>query len=263
MSATWIDSHAHLEDKAFDEDRAAVLERAREAGVAEVVNIGTDVARSRAVLALAREHAGLWAVVGVHPHHARSWDDAARAALVELAADPRVVGIGEIGLDYHYDFSPREDQARAFAAQLILADELDLPIVIHCREAMADTLAQLDAHKTSPYRGVFHCFGGDVDEAQAVLARGFHVSFTGPLTYKKADATRAAAKAVPLDRQLVETDCPYLAPVPRRGKRNEPALVVHTAARLAELHDVSVEQLAEITRANTRALFTRMQDADL
>ncbi len=257
MPPTWIDSHAHLDAAQFAGEVPLVVERARAAGVTDVVDIGTDVDSSRAVVALAEAHAGLWAVIGVHPHHAQRFDALAPAALTELAAHPRVVGYGEIGLDYHYDFCPRDVQREAFARQLELAAALSLPIVIHCREAMADTLAVLDAHGPR-HAGVFHCFAGDADEARAVVARGFHVSFTGPITYPKGEDRRAAARAVPLDRLLVETDCPYLSPIPHRGKRNEPAFVVHTARALAQVHGLTEEELSRVTRANTLALFTRM-----
>lgn len=254
----WIDSHAHLNAKQFADDLDATVERMRAAGVGEVINIGTDLEDSAVVAAMAEQREGFWATVGVHPHNAKGWDASSAEALRALAARPRVVGIGEIGLDYHYDFAPRDVQAEVFAEQLRLADALELPVVIHCREAMADTLAILDAHKDGGYRGVFHCFGGDAEEAGEVLRRGFHVSFTGPVTFKKAEATREAARAVPLERMLVETDCPYLAPVPKRGKRNEPAFVVHTAAKLAELHEQPLERFREQMARNTRALFPRM-----
>lgn len=258
---TWIDTHAHLEDAQFDTDRDEAIARAREAGVTEIINVGIDVARSRRVLELAHAHDGLWAVVGVHPHNADGYDDEQREAIRGLAADPKAVAIGEIGLDFFRDWSDPDAQRRAFRDQLALADELGLPIVIHCRDAQEETVAMLDAHRRTPYRGVFHCFGGTPAEAEAVLERGFHVSFTGPVTFKKADDRREAARAVPLDRVLTETDAPYMAPVPKRGKRNEPAFVVHTARALAALYEVDEAEFSRITRENTYRLFGRMAPA--
>lgn len=269
----WIDSHAHLGAEPFADDLDDVLARAVEAGVTEVVNIGTQLDDSRALVELAREVAGragaprLWSTVGVHPSHADRWDDSSADALRALAAAPEVVGLGEIGLDFYWDSNPPEDVQRAvFAEQLALADELALPIVIHCRDALPQTLEVLDAHaarrgQAGGYRGVFHCFGGTAADVPGLLERGFHLSFTGPVTFKKAEATREAARAVPPERLLVETDCPYLAPVPRRGKRNEPAYVVHTARKLAELHGIAEADFAALTTATTRALFAKMQGA--
>jgi len=254
----WIDSHAHLEDKAFDEDRQAVIDRALAAGVCAIINIGINIARSAQVVELARLHDPLWAVVGVHPHDADGYDAGARAEIAGLAEAPKVVAIGEIGLDFFRNHSDPENQREAFRDQLALADELDLPIVIHCRDALPETLEVLDEHRRSPYRGIFHCFGGNPVEAEAVLERGFHISFTGPVTFKNGQDRREAARVVPLDRILVETDAPYLAPTPKRGKRNEPAFVVHTGRALAELFEMEEATFAQITRENTHRLFDRI-----
>jgi len=252
-----FDSHAHLDFADFAHDRDDVLERARTAGVAGVVAVGSGrgLESRAAAAALAQRHADVWATVGIHPHDADLADDAALAALRELAARPRVVAIGEIGLDYHYDHAPRPRQRDAFAAQLRLAREVGLPVVIHTREADDDTLAILRTEGV-PRGGVLHCFSGDERLAAAGLALGLFVSFSGILTFPKAERLRAVARdVVPLDRTLLETDSPYLAPVPLRGRRCEPAYVAHTARKLAELHGTTLEATARITTANVRRLF--------
>jgi TatD DNase family protein len=256
-SAALFDSHAHLDFADFDGDLDGVLQRARAAGVAGVIAVGSGrgLESRTAAVALAGRHPDVWATVGIHPHDASLADDAAVAALRELAAQPRVVALGELGLDFHYDHSPRPRQREAFAAQLRVARELGLPVVVHTREADEDTLAILRAEGV-PHGGVLHCFSGGEPLARAGLELGLHVSFSGILTFPKADALRAVARdVVPLDRTLVETDSPYLAPVPHRGRRCEPAHVVHTARRLAELHGLTLEDVARITTRNARRLF--------
>lgn len=257
MPPTLIDTHAHLDDGRFADDLPAVLDRAAAAGVQRTVTIGIDLATSRAAVALAARFPALAAAVGVQPNHAAEaaagdWD-----AVAALAADPRVVAVGETGLDRHWDRAPFPLQEDYFARHLDLARRLGKPVVIHCREAEADMVRVLreafDRH--GPVRGVMHSFTGDAATAAACLGMGLHVSFAGMLTYKTAADLRAVAAGVPLDRVLVETDSPYLAPVPVRGKRNEPAYVAHTAACLAGLHGVSVEAIAEQTTRNARALF--------
>jgi TatD DNase family protein len=252
-----IDTHAHLDDEQFAADLPAVLERARAAGVGRVVAIATTADSSRACLALAGRHPGLAASVGIHPNHAAQaaagdWD-----AVAALAADPRVVAVGETGLDRHWDYTPFATQEDYFARHLELGRATGKPVVIHCREADADVLRMLrdafDRH--GPVRGVMHSFVGDAAMARECLGMGLYLSFTGMLTYKNAAALREVAATVPLDRVMVETDCPYLSPVPLRGKRNEPANVVHTAVCLAGLHGLTPEAMAERTTANARALF--------
>lgn len=253
----FFDSHAHLDFADFDGEVDAVLRRARDAGVAGVIAVGSGrgLESRAAAVALAGRHADIWATVGIHPHDADLADDAAVAELRGLAARPRVVAIGEIGLDYHYDRSPRPRQREAFAAQLRLARELRLPVVIHTREADDDTLAILRGEGV-PWGGVLHCFSGDERLARAGLDLGLCISFSGILTFPKADRLRAVARdVVPLDRTLVETDSPYLAPVPFRGRRCEPAYVVQTARKLAEIHGATPEATARITTANARRLF--------
>ena len=246
---TLVDSHCHLDDPKFDEDRKQTIERARAAGVERLLAIGTGSGPPdlEAALRLAEKFNFISATIGVHPHDAAKATEETFERLRELAADPKVVAIGEIGLDYHYDFSPRSVQREVFGRQLTLAGEMRKPIVIHTREAWEDTLAQVMDLR---YGGIMHCFTGDAEQARQALDRGFHLSFGGVLTFPKAESVREAARLTPDDRLLVETDCPYLAPVPHRGKRNEPAFMVETVRRLADLRSCSPEHIADITTRN-------------
>jgi TatD DNase family protein len=250
-----VDSHCHLDDEKFDTDRAQVIERALAAGVEMMMAIGTggelDVAIQQA-----ERYPFIYATIGVHPHDAAKATPDTFARLRDLAAHPKVLAIGEIGLDYHYDFSPRDVQRSVFQRQLELAAEFGRPIVIHTREAWEDTMAQVT---NLPHGGIMHCFTGDAVQARQALDLGFHLSFGGVLTFPKAESLRQAAQITPEDRLLVETDCPYLAPVPHRGKRNEPAFVVDTARRLAEVRGVAPELIAECTTRNFRNLCLRRQ----
>jgi TatD DNase family protein len=252
-----IDTHAHLDDEQFAGDLPAVLERARAVGVVQVVAVATSAASSAATFDLASRYPGLFPTAGIHPNHITqeppgAWDEA-----VSLAGGGQVVGVGETGLDRHWDDTPFAQQEDYFARHLELGRRLGLPVVIHCREAEADVLRMLreafDRH--GPLRGVMHSFVGDKAMAGECLAMGLHLSFAGMLTYKNAAALRETAATAPLDRVLVETDSPYLAPVPVRGRRNEPAHVAHTAACLAGLLHLSPDELAERTTANARTLF--------
>jgi len=249
-----IDSHCHLDDKQFDPDRAEVFARARESGVERMMAIGTGNGPPdlEAALRLARQHDFIYATVGVHPHDASKATPETFAALEALAAETKVLAIGEIGLDYHYDFSPRDVQRDVFIQQLKLAGMAGKPIVIHTREAWDDTLLVLREHWSGT--GIVHCFSGGAEEARQALDLGFYLSFGGVLTFPKAEVLREAARMVPEDRLLVETDAPYLAPVPKRGKRNEPAFVVETARRLAEVRGAAPERIAEVTTANFERL---------
>jgi TatD DNase family protein len=252
-----VDSHCHLDDSKFDEDREQVIERARAAGVERLMAIGTGDGPPDLEVAVrqADRYPFLYATIGVHPHDASKATDEAFARLADLARHPKVLAIGEIGLDYHYDFSPRDVQRAVFERQLAVAADAGKPIVIHTREAWDDTLAVLRASWRGG--GIMHCFTGDEAQAREALELGFHLSFGGVLTFPKADAVRAAARLTPDDRLLVETDCPYLAPVPHRGKRNEPAFLVETVKRLSEVRGQSTEQVAEITTANWERLCLR------
>jgi len=241
----------------FAADRAAVLAHAAAAGVSTMITIGAGgplEANERAV-ALADEHAAIYATVGVHPHEAAIITDAVLADIEVLARRPKVVAIGETGLDYYYDNSPRPQQRAAFARFIQLARSVGLPVVIHLRDADPDALEIMRAEGARDAGGVIHCFSGDAASARAFLDLGFHISFSGIVTFKNAEPLRAAARIVPADRLLIETDAPFLAPAPYRGRRNEPALVVQTAAVLAEVRAEPLESVAEHTRQNTRRLF--------
>ena len=255
----FVDTHCHLDGKGFDADREAVIERARAAGVEWMVAIGTGDGPPdlEAGIRLADAHPFIYATVGVHPHEAAKATDETWPQLQALTAHPKCVAVGEIGLDYHYDFSPRETQKDVFVRQMQLARDAKLPIVIHTREAWDDTIALIRENWDSALGGIFHCFSGGPGEARQVLDLGFHVSFSGIVTFPKATDIHEAARMVPDDRLLIETDAPYLAPVPYRGKRNEPAYVQHTAARISELRGVPVEEIAALTTGNAKRLCLR------
>ncbi|MEW6033092.1 MAG: TatD family hydrolase [Bacillota bacterium] len=257
-----FDTHCHLADRAYARDLDEVLARARASGVVGLACVGYDVASSRAAVELAGRHDHVWAVVGVHPHHAREAGRDFIGELRLLARRPRVVAIGEAGLDFYRDLSPRPVQKDVFRRQVDLALELGLPLVVHDRDAHEETLDVLSrAYGGSrpgdrPIRaGVMHCFAGDAAKARVCLDLGFHLSFAGPITFPKAERAREAAAATPLGSLLVETDCPYLAPQSRRGRRNEPAFVVEVAAALAAVKGVAPEEAAARTTENARRLF--------
>jgi TatD DNase family protein len=252
-----VDSHCHLDSAEFNEDRDAVIERAIAAGVEHMLAIGTGDGPPdlEAGLRLADKYPAFYATIGIHPHHAAKAGPADFRRLADLLAHPKVLAIGEIGLDYHYDFSPREVQKSTFIQQMEIAASAKKPIVIHTREAWVDTLALIEQHWTPHGRGgIMHCFSGGSGEARRALDLGFYLSFGGIVTFPKALAVQEAAKTAPRDRILIETDAPYLAPVPKRGKRNEPALIVHTARKLAELRGESYEELCNTTAENFRRL---------
>jgi len=252
-----VDTHAHLDDEQFREDLPAVLARAAAAGVAGIVTIATTAPSSAVCIALAGRHPSLWATVGIQPNHLTQAQPDAWDEVMRLAREPRVVAVGETGLDRHWDYTPFAQQEDYFARHLDLARKHKLPVVIHCREAEADVVRMLreDFERHGPVRGVMHSFTGDWTTAAACLAMGLYISFAGMLTYKNAQALRDVAAQVPLDRSLVETDSPYLAPVPVRGKRNEPAYLVHTIACLAALHQAPVADIAAAATRNARSLF--------
>jgi TatD DNase family protein len=257
---TFIDSHCHIDGPEFDDDREEVISRALAAGVTTMLVVGTGDPHSGAferAVELAQQHQEIYAAIGVHPHDAKLFDDAAEDRLLRLLEQSkRVIAWGEIGLDYHYDHSPREIQRQVFRRQLRLARQQKLPVVIHSREANEETIAILREELTGHERaGVLHCFGGDLAMAQAAIELGFFISFAGNLTFKKAEDLREIARQLPLERLLIETDCPYLTPVPFRGKRNEPARVVETARFLASLLGQELEEIGRITSANFGRLF--------
>jgi len=253
-----VDSHCHLDDEQFDADREETIARARAAGVEMMMAIGTGGGPPdlEAAVRLAERYRFIHATVGVHPHDAAKATEETFARLAELARHPKVQAIGEIGLDYHYDFSPRDVQRAVFERQLALAAEAGKPVVIHTREAWEDTLEVLRAQWRGG--GIMHCFTGTEQHAREALDLGFHLAFGGVLTFPKAEETRQAARITPADRLLVETDCPYLAPVPKRGKRNEPAFLVETVRRLAEVRGVTPETIAEQTYVNFQQLCLRV-----
>ena len=255
-----IDSHVHLDDAKFDADRDATIERALAAGVERMMAIGTGNGPQDLEVAvrLADRYPFIYATVGVHPHDASKATPETWTRMCALAAHPKVLAVGEIGLDYHYDLSPRDVQREVFERQLALAAECAKPIVIHTREAWDDTLAILGAQWRGG--GIMHCFTGNETQARQALDLGFHLSFGGVLTFPKAEEVRRAARLAPEDRLLVETDCPYLAPVPHRGKRNEPAFVVETARRLAEVRGTAPEAIAEATTRNFEQLLFAGRD---
>ena len=246
-----VDSHCHLDDQQFAADRDAPIERARAAGVERMMAIGTGEGPPdlEAGIRLANQYPFIFATVGIHPHEAAKAVPETFERLAELASHAKVLAVGEIGLDYHYDFSPRETQRQVFIRQLELADRSRKPIVIHTREAWDDTLAAVREHGL-PFGGIMHCFTGGPQEAKQALQLGFHLSFGGMITFPKAQGIREAAALTPADRLLVETDAPYLAPVPHRGKRNEPAFILETVRRMAELRGVTPEEIASITSRN-------------
>ena len=251
-----VDSHCHIDGEQFDADRDAVVDRARKVGVAAMLNVGTGDPHSedfRRAVALAERYDNVYASVGVHPHDTKLYDDAAEAHLVDLVKSSRkVIAWGEIGLDFYYDHSPRDVQQEVFRRQIHIARELDLPIIVHSRDADDETVQVLTEEcSDSGFRGgIMHCFGGTRAMAEALMPLGFLISFAGNVTFKKAENLREAAKAVPLDKLLVETDCPFLTPVPFRGKRNEPAFVAHTANFLADLYDIEPARMAAATTKN-------------
>jgi TatD DNase family protein len=261
MSIRLADSHAHLDLEDHFPDQAAVLQRARQAGVALVINVATGLADAPQVIATAQKNPGIVAVIGVHPHGAGAMTAADLEGLEALAADPKVVAIGEIGLDFYRRRSPEEVQQYWFRQQLEFAVAHNKVVVIHTREATPVTLAILQEYRGRLTGGVMHCFGGSLDEAHAFLDLGFYLSFSGTLTYPKAGPLRQVAQHAPLDRIIVETDCPYLPPQPWRGKRNEPAYVVATAQQLATIRGLSLEEVAARTWANTLAVFGLPEDA--
>ncbi|MCB9547233.1 MAG: TatD family hydrolase [Myxococcales bacterium] len=254
MTTPLIDSHAHLDFDRFDDDREAVLQRAVDAGVDAILTIGTDLASSRRAVALAAAWPRIYASVGVHPHEADAFDDADWPELTALFADPRVRAVGETGLDYYYDFSDRGRQQALFRRHLQLCGAVGRPVVVHIRDAFDDAWA-LVAEEGLPAGGVVHCFTGGPAECERALALGFHVSLSGVVTFRNAKPLREAVTLIPPDRLLIETDAPFLAPVPHRGKRNEPSFVVHTAQEVAALRGETFEAVAAQTRANTIQLF--------
>jgi len=250
-----FDTHTHLHFPDFVDDLDAVLARARAAGVSAMLTIGTDVETSRAAIAIAAREPDVWAAVGIHPHDAAGADPTALAEIERLADDPRVVAVGEIGLDFFRNLSPRDAQEHCFRALLDVARRVGKPALIHCRDAHEDVLAALADARVGEIGGILHCFSGDAAIARRALDLGLVISIAGPVTYPNAKTLPEVVRLVPRDRLVVETDCPYLPPQPYRGKRNEPAYVAITAARVAELRGESANELGAAMAANARRLF--------
>ncbi len=246
----FIDSHAHLQDRKFLNDQDKVIANAQNAQVSKIICVGYDYATSCEAVSLAKKYENIFAVVGVHPHDAKSLNDKVLADLYELAKEPKVVAIGEMGLDYYRNLSPQDKQKQAFVEQIKLAKELYKPIVIHDRDAHQDVLEIIKQEKAGINEGIMHCYSGNLPFAIELMKLGFYISFAGPLTYKNAKKSHEVAARITLDRVLIETDCPYLTPEPNRGKRNEPAQVIAVAAKLAELRRKSLEEIGAITSAN-------------
>lgn len=251
-----IDTHCHLTFEPLAAEVPGVIERSRTAGVTGWITVGTTLEDSRRAIELAGRYEGMYAAVGIHPHEAKDGAPAALAELKQLAQREKVVAIGETGLDFHYNFSKQPDQRRVFAAHLEIARELSLPVVVHSRNAFDETVEILDQSGGGLRGVVFHCFSESAERAKQLLDRGYYLSFTGVVTFKNAQATREAAQVVPLDRLMVETDAPYMSPEPlRKQKPNEPALMVHTAELLADLHGVNLEDLTQATTRNAVKFF--------
>lgn len=251
-----IDTHTHLDDARYNGDRETVITRARNVGVEAFVTIGCDLTTSQTAVALAERYPFVYASVGVHPHEVKHLQDAWYDEFRRLAKNTKTVAYGEIGLDYHYNHSSPDEQRKRFREQIQVARELKLPVIIHTREAQEDTVTILKEEQASEVGGVFHCFSGDSWLAKEALELGFYLSFSGILTFQNATPLREIAKLTPLDRVLIETDCPYLTPVPYRGKRNEPAYVSQVAKELALLHpELPLDDVQRITTANAKRLF--------
>ncbi|MBP5093474.1 MAG: TatD family hydrolase [Abditibacteriota bacterium] len=249
-----VDTHSHLNDPAYD-DIEEIVERAEAAGVGAVVVCGYDLPNSVKAVELARRFKNLYATVGIHPSDADTWNDKAAEELVKLSREPKVIAIGEIGLDYHYDNYNKAEQKAAFEAQIRLAGALDMPIVIHSREANPDTFAILKSNANYVKSCVYHCFSGSPDFAKDVINAGYFMGVDGPVTFKSSPKLKRIVTETPIDRLVLETDCPYLTPVPHRGHRNEPAYVRHIAEVVADLKGVSVEELEDITTRNAERLY--------
>lgn len=252
-----FDSHAHLDNIRFSEDRDEVIARARENGIVGIINAGACMQSSASSIELAEKHDFIYAAVGVHPHDAKDVKEGDYEQLAEWTKHPKVVAVGEIGLDYYYDLSPREVQQEVFIRQLDVARQTGMPIIIHDRDAHGDIM-QLIKKEAKGLTGVFHCFSGSMEMMREVVALGFYVAFGGSATFKNAAKLTAIAAAVPFDRLLLETDCPYLTPQPYRGRRNEPVYVKLVAEHIAGLREIDIDEIGQATTANIKRLFTKI-----
>ena len=252
-----IDTHCHLTMPDFEADQSAVIQRATEAGISRLITIGTDIEDSRQAIAIAEKHDFIYAAVGIHPHDVKDITDSDNISEIikELASNKKVVALGETGLDYHYMHSPAKTQQEHFRLEIFLAKSLGLPVIVHSREAKEDTLRILKEEQIESTGGVLHCFSGDIEMAEKAMEMGLYISFSGVITFKKATNILDIVKAVPLNRILIETDAPFLSPVPHRGKRNEPAYVKQVAEKIAEVKDIPLEELGRAVMSNASGLF--------
>jgi TatD DNase family protein len=250
-----IDSHAHLDDERFDKDRDRLIKSLKESGIDLIINPGSDLGSSIKAVSLSEQYDNIYAAVGVHPHSAKEMDESTIEVLKSFTNRDKVVAIGEIGLDYYYDNSPREIQRQKFVEQLELAKEVNLPVIIHTRDAAQETFDILKEAQDGSLKGVLHCYSGSVEMALEYVKMGFYISLGGPITFKNARVSREVAKAVPIDRLLIETDSPYLTPEPYRGKRNEPLFVRYVAGTIAEIRGITFDELAKETSENAKRLF--------
>ena len=250
-----IDSHAHLDDRRFNRDRDMIIKKLQDNGIELVINIGADLKTSIASVSLADKYENIYAAVGVHPHSAKEVDESTIEILRSFASREKVVAIGEIGLDFYRDLSPRDVQRKWFKEQIKLAKEVDLPVVIHSRDADQEVFDTIKEAQDGTLRGVMHCYSGSAELAREFIKLGFYISLAGPVTFNNARVPKEVAKAVPLDKLLIETDAPYLTPEPYRGKRNEPIFVKYVAGTIADIKGITYEELAKATNRNTKELF--------
>ncbi|WP_010681079.1 TatD family hydrolase [Acetivibrio cellulolyticus] len=250
-----FDTHAHYDDEKFIEDRFDVIEKAHSSGVSYIINASTDIKSCKESLAFAQKYEYVYAAVGIHPHELDGVDDSTLAKLLEFAKEDKVVAIGEIGLDYYYDTAPREIQQHWFSQQIDLARELRLPIIVHDRDAHQDSVDIIKAQKASEVGGVFHCYSGSVEMAKELINCNFYISVGGSLTFKNAKKLVEVVRCIPMERLLIETDCPYLTPEPHRGKRNDSSYVRFVAEKVAEIRQMDFEEVAEATLRNAKELF--------
>ncbi|WDI31053.1 TatD family hydrolase [Hyphococcus flavus] len=256
-----VDSHVNLHSEKYSDDIAEVIKRARDAGVRTLLTISDQLSSTEAIKEIADADPDIWRSVGVHPHHAKDYSELSSEKLIGLASDSKVIGIGECGLDFYYEYSERYVQADVFKAHIAAARETQLPLIIHTRDADKETQTLIEQeHREGAFTPLLHCYTGGQALANAVLELGGYISFSGIITFKNADDVRAIAKTTPLDRVIIETDCPYLAPAPMRGRRNEPAYVVNVAEKLAELKELPIEDIQKVTSDNFFRLFSRAKD---
>lgn len=251
----YFDTHAHLDDEKFSPDRELVIQRAKEAGVGLIVNVGYDVEHARNTVAMTKSYDFIYGSVGIHPHEAKELDDIGLEELYRLVKEPKIVAVGEVGLDYYWDHSPHDVQKEVFRQMISFAKEVKKPLIIHDRDAHQDIFDILKAEGANEVGGVFHCYSGSWPLAREAIKMGFYISLAGPLTFNNAAKLHEVAKMVPLQYLLIETDCPYLAPIPYRGKRNEPAYVVKVAEKLAEIKGLPLEEVADKTTENGKRIF--------